>query len=156
SLVFAGFTRVSTNNDLTAAIAYNGITFYPTAGAFTLAGNSITLHGDITDNTTLLTQTISLPVILDATRTLSVIDQGFLSLSGIISGVGFGLNKTGNGTATLSGANTYTGPISISGGALSVGAANNLGDATATGALTIDSATLRATGNFAIPSTRGI
>src|SRR2546421_638651 len=37
SLVFAGFTRVTTNNDLTAAIAYNGITFNPTAGAFTLA-----------------------------------------------------------------------------------------------------------------------
>src|SRR6266480_4496677 len=47
TLTFAGITRVGPNNDLAAGTAFNGITFASTAGAFTLGGNQITLHGDI-------------------------------------------------------------------------------------------------------------
>ena len=50
--------------------------------------------------------------------------------TGLISGgVSTALNKTGAGTLVLSAANDFTGNIAISGGTLSIGASNNLGNA---------------------------
>ena len=123
-----------------------------------MGGNRITLGGNIADNTTLLTQTIALQLLLNANRNVDVTGQGVLVLSGAISdgGGGFGLNKTGAGLLTLSGTNTFTGPINITGGTLSAGSAANLGGGTATGAITINGATFRSTGDFTIPATRGI
>src|SRR6185369_10327211 len=51
-LVFAGLTRLTPFNDLPAGTAVTGLTFAPTAGAFTLGGNGVTLAGDITDSAT--------------------------------------------------------------------------------------------------------
>lgn len=58
-----------------------------------------------------------------------------ISIAGVISGVG-GLDKTGTGALTLSGANTYTGPITVTAGSLNI-----TGDSSAaTGAVTVLSA----------------
>jgi autotransporter-associated beta strand protein len=55
---------------------------------------------------------------------------GTMIISAVISdgGNGFGITKTGVGTLTLSGANTYTGITTISGGTLTLGASGVLPD----------------------------
>jgi fibronectin-binding autotransporter adhesin len=52
-------------------------------------------------------------------------------IAGIIAGSG-GLTKSGLGTLVLGGANSFTGGLSVTGGALSIGADDNLGDASNT------------------------
>ena len=47
ALVFDGFGRLTNNNNLALDSNIAGITFAPTAGAFMLGGNRITLGGDI-------------------------------------------------------------------------------------------------------------
>ena len=50
-----------------------------------------------------------------------------VTLSGVIQSVGtFGLTKIGSGTLTLSGANTFTGPTTVSAGTLAAGLANTV------------------------------
>ena len=49
------------------------------------------------------------------------------SFSGAITGTGGSLEKTGSGTLTLSGANSYTGTTEISGGTLRIGAGGTTG-----------------------------
>ncbi len=70
-----GSSICSTNNDLTnftaSSITFNNST---TAGNFTLAGNQITLRGDITaiGTTGAPTHLISLDMILNGNRTINV------------------------------------------------------------------------------------
>jgi autotransporter-associated beta strand protein len=159
SLVFDGFTRLTPNNDFLAGTAFDGLRFAVTAGAFALGGNQITLHGDIVDNTAVLTQTVNNPVALDARRNVDVIDNGLLTVGGIISGSGFGFTKTGNGTLTLTGVNTFTGPAAVNAGVVSVASDSNLGAAPVaptSGQLVLNGGTIRATATFALTSNRGI
>ncbi len=83
--------------------------------------------------------TVSGPVALRASGLAINVAQGTvpggidLRISGVISGVGFDITKTGAGTLQLSGANTYTGGTAVNAGTLSVSNANALGS----GALTM-------------------
>lgn len=58
----------------------------------------------------------------------SVGGTGNLALSGVISGA-FALTKTGSGTLTLSGANTFTGALAVQQGTLSVATLNSVSTA---------------------------
>ncbi len=151
-LIFDGGTNTSTNNNQIAGLAFNGITFNPTAGSFTLGGNGVTLTNDIVNNSP-STQTINLPMVMGgyggrtinaaagpiATTASGTIDNGgnmltvtgsaAVTLAGAISDTG-GLTVAGPGTTTLSAANTFSGNTRISTGTLAVGNALALQNST--------------------------
>lgn len=106
----------------TLNIGDSGSPFY----AYTLAasgGAGLTFNNSgstatLVQATTTAADSISAPLTLAAN--LSVSNSSTLTLSGIIGdgGAGKGLTKTGPGTLTLSGANTYSGGTTISNGVL--------------------------------------
>src|ERR1017187_8516666 len=117
----AGRSGTTLNNNLTALNSVAGITFKGGASAFTLNNNSITLTGDIVNNSTSL-ETINLPITSTAARTFTTTaGGGNLTLGGVFSDSGGGIIKVATlGTLTLNGtaANTYTGPTTVNGGLL--------------------------------------
>ncbi len=149
-IVFGGLINLAPNNDLPPLTVGGGvpltpgITFDPTAGAFTLTGNAIILNAGIV-NSSLALQTINLAGIslggaqtwnsgilpggglavgsaIDlAGQALTVDGVNNTTLSGGIAdsvpGVG-SINKIGTGTLLLSGPNTYTGTTTVSAGLL--------------------------------------
>jgi len=151
SLTFTGTTNVLTNNNLTANTTFagtNAITFdnSATSGAFTLAGNQITLGGNIltTGTTGTPTHTISLGMILNGDRTITTGANNNLTVSGIISSSGTrSLTKAGAGVLTLSGSNSYTGATTVNDGTLILGANEVLPN---TSAITINKGILEVNG----------
>ncbi len=131
SLFFAGSTRLSPNNNVSANTAFNGLTFNSGAGAFTLSGNAINLVGGITNNGATL-QTVNLNLALTATRNFEVASTGPLTIGGVISGSGFGLTKSGTGKLTLNAANTFSGAAAVNAGTVQLGNGNALGSGSAT------------------------
>lgn len=95
-------------------------------GAVTLANNNLqTWSGDFTFTGTNDLNLGTGAVTLTENRAISV-NANVLTVGGAISGSGYGLNKSGNGTLTLNGANTYSGNTTISGGRVVLGAAASL------------------------------
>ena len=90
--------------------------------------------------------------------TITINNMNSDSFAGIISGTG-GLIKTGTGTQTLSGGNTFTGKVQINQGTLSIGAESGLGGTVAS--LTADQlqfggGTLAVNTGFVMSNNRGI
>ncbi len=134
-LAFTGETRPSPANTFAADTVFAGINLLNDrssgkTAAFTLSGNRIVLGGNIvatvpTVNGT-LTDTFTLPIVMNGTRTITANQSGsgttlkahHITISGVISETGGtqGLTKTGSGNLTLNGANTYSGPTTLSSG----------------------------------------
>ncbi|MFO1208401.1 MAG: autotransporter-associated beta strand repeat-containing protein [Amaricoccus sp.] len=107
------------------------------AGGTTIAGGTLQLGNGGTAGS------ITGDVVDDGTLVVDRSDE--LTLDGTISGSG-SVQQAGAGTTTLSGSNSYAGGTTITGGALSVAADANLGDAA--GALTLDGGALATTASF--------
>jgi hypothetical protein len=111
-LNFGGTTRLTPNNDL-SSLTVNGITFDDGAGAFVIGGNAITLGGDVVNNDA-TGQTINLDMAMDATRTVNLA-AGDITLNGALSGAG-GLTMIGTRFLFIYGDNTFSGPVTLTGG----------------------------------------
>lgn len=136
TLIFgsAGSSGSSLNNDLANGTVLNGITFLAGGAAWTLSGNDIGLNGTI-NNTNASAITINNNIILAADGTVNLRSAGSFTIAGVISdgGNGYGFTKAGTGSSmlTLSGANTFTGPLTINGGGVTLGTGiSNLGAGT--------------------------
>ena len=81
-------------------------------------------------------------VTMSSSRTVTVASNN-LTVAGVISdsGSGYSLTKAGAGVLTLAGSSTYTGPTTISGGTLQIGAGGAAGSIDGTSGIT-DNATL--------------
>ena len=128
ALFFGGTAKLVNTNDLSADTPFAGVMFNSGAGAFTLAGNRITLDGNIT-NLSASAQTLSLPVILSATRDYNA-SNGAITVNGSLSGVG-GLNACGYKTLTLAASNTYDGVTTVTKGPLLITHGSALGSTNA-------------------------
>ena len=84
---------------------------------------------------------------------LSTTFSGVIQNGGSSGGTGGSLAKTGTGTLTLSGANTYTGSTTVSAGTLLV--SNGTGSGTGTGAVNVNAGTLGGRGIISGPLTIG-
>ena len=77
--------------------------------------------------------TIANPVAFVNGSTLGIDTSGYsLTMSGVLSGTGGALRKSGNGTLTLTGDNSYSGGTTVSAGTLLVNSASALGLGTLT------------------------
>ncbi len=129
------------------AIILNGGTLAASGGARTLA-NALTLSGDSTlAGSEALTFTHGLT--LAAHRELIVTNTGGTTISGVISQSGGtrSLLRSGGGTLTLTGTNTYTGGTLLAGGTTIIN--NSTGSVFGTGAVTVETgAILTGAGSF--------
>ncbi len=118
SLIFAGSTRLTPNNNFTAGTQFNGIAFASGAASFTLSGNSYNLGGNITNSSSNL-QTMGgngFTLVSDI-----VVNAGTAGISMSGTGARFvgsnSIEKTGAATWALSADSTaYSGNITISEG----------------------------------------
>ena len=96
--------------------------FGPSTGpyAFNLGGGTIKVIGSA------LTTSVKATLAAGTTSTIDTNDLG-ATLSGVLSGDG-ALVKSGGGTLTLSGTNTYTGNTTVNAGTLSISSNANLGN----------------------------
>jgi autotransporter-associated beta strand protein len=110
---YTGTTTVSAG---TLAIAGSGSI---STGSITLAGGTL----DSTGSSVTLANTVALG---SGNGTVNIGSGNALTLSGVVSGAN-ALTKTGTGTLTLSGSNSYTGATTVSAGTLIAGSNGALG-----------------------------
>lgn len=147
ALIFRGAAGTSTNNEQVSSL--QSVTFSNTTGSIVLAGSAFAIgtngianlsgHAHTVSNnvslfgaTTFSATSNSLTFAGDVTNggsLLTVAGSNNTAISGVISGAG-GLAKTGAGTLTISGANTYSGGTLVSAGALSGNSSSIQGDVT--------------------------
>ncbi len=133
TLTFVGTTaNNSTNNDLAADSSFGLITFTNTgvssSTAYSLAGNRLTLAGNITSTGVTagspITDTISLDLIATpgaGARTISAGAAHHITISGLISeSAPTSIIKSGSGILTLTQANTFSGAFTINQGTLNL------------------------------------
>ena len=77
-------------------------------------------------------------VTMSSSRTVTVASNN-LTVGGAISGSGYSLTKAGTGTLILTGADTYTGPTTVSAGTLQIGTGGASGSINSTGTVTDNS-----------------
>lgn len=133
-------TSLTVNSDdefvLANAVTANAVSLEggcAVTGAIVSGESKLTLGGNVTvtDNTGgTAGAIISCPVELNNDRTFTIADDGTtaadLTISGIISGSGDDITKSGLGTMVLSAANTFTGKTIVSQGTLTLGVADAL------------------------------
>ncbi|MFM9058067.1 MAG: beta strand repeat-containing protein, partial [Planctomycetaceae bacterium] len=143
-----GVQTLTLETDATVTSGTAGLTF----GAVTGTGAATFISNRSATANTLLT----LGAITATNFGITVGGSGDTSITGIVGLGSGGLTKTGNGTLTLSAANTYTGTTRISAGTLSISATNNLGIASSAVLLgdALTEGTLSYTGT-SVPFTRG-
>jgi autotransporter-associated beta strand protein len=153
TLTFAGSTRLSNTNNYPANTSFRDLIFNSGAGAFTLAGNAVTLTGGVANNGA-NTQTVNLPMTLASGAHDITTSSGALTLGGAISGSG-GLAKTGTGTTRLVASNTYNGGTTISGGTLGFASANGTNTNLGTGSVTVNTGAILRAG-YSVTSNQNI
>ena len=109
-----------------------GFTIGGASGTLTIVKGNLTRSADSSG-----VQTIARPVALGTSAIWDIAGSGRLAVSGRISGSGFGLEKRGQGTLLLTGANTYTGATNVNAGTLLVN--NTSGSGTGSGTVTVNS-----------------
>jgi autotransporter-associated beta strand protein len=119
SLIFAGSTRLSPQNNFTAgSIQFNGITFAVGASAFSLSGNSYDLGGNITNSSSNLQTMGGSAFTLKSDIVINTGAPG-ISMSGTAAKIvgAYAIEKTGSGTWTLSADSSgYSGNMTITQG----------------------------------------
>ena len=158
SLIFTNTIGLNNTNNFPSATTFNHLTFATPAGAFALAGNQVTLNGNITNKQPVTVEFINLPLALAVTPIVDVASDGVLAINGVISGSG-GLTKTGAGELDLNAANTFTGPLMLNGGTVVVSSDSNLGhapDAPTARSLVLDGGGLETTANVTLNANRVI
>jgi len=165
-LTFAGSTNTGTaaiplNQNIGNPFQLNTLAFAIGSGSFFLGGNPLAFTGitnSITQgssNAQSIANNISAVTSSTVTLTLGGNGTGVVTMSGIIANGGgakdYALSKSGTSTFTLSGANTYGGTTTISGGILNIRHATALGS-TALGTTVASGATLQLQGGITVGS----
>ena len=104
--------KLNNFNDFTG-ITMTSLVFSSGAGAYNLYGNAVTLNGNVTNNSS-TNQTIHFGVTISGQRTIQTATNN-ITFNGAIGGSG-GITKTGQGTLTLTGNNSYSGNLDVQGG----------------------------------------
>jgi len=141
-----GTLRLSGSNTYSGPTTVSGGTIEFTTGA--ISSSVLTLGGGGVKYASGNTEDLSIKTVTLATGGGTVDTAGNdVTFANSVGNFGAGgLTKTGSGTLTLQGANTYFGPTTLSGGVVAVAADANLGDASA--GIVANGGTLRATAGF--------
>ncbi|PUE51435.1 hypothetical protein B9Z45_14730 [Limnohabitans sp. 2KL-17] len=126
TLVSSGVLKVGSN---TALGTTAGDTTVASSGtidllAVAVAGELLNLNGGTLKDAT---SSWSGDIVLGASSFIEVGSGDTLTLSGVVSGTGFGITKTGAGALVVTNTSTYTGNTTISAGLLQIGAGGSDG-----------------------------
>lgn len=168
----------SSSLTLTGANSYSGGTFLnegtliinsdarlgAASGALHLRGGTLQVAAGATGVPSIRPLVLARSVTInDAGGTVDVGTGNTVIIDGTLSGTGdrgtLGLVKAGSGTLVLAGNNTFTAPVTVTAGVLSISADANLGTAPATEIgdwLTLNGGTLNTTASFTLNANRGV